>query len=156
MATWKLCKSWEAGRQRTDWLTPECHWVQRPLLAWAELNARSAARHLPCSVVFSSLRILLILSFKGAEQDFMMFKRCKGAVKALCTACQITLLMASLSGCLVSTGEKKGQVGGANYSLPCHSKITHSSLYLLPLLSFLLSSASQVHPACIQMVVMTW
>ncbi|KAF3851160.1 hypothetical protein F7725_012932 [Dissostichus mawsoni] len=39
-----------------------------------------------------------------------MFKRCKGAVKALYTACQITFLMASLSGSLVSVEKERTMV----------------------------------------------
>ena len=96
--------------------------------------------HLTLSLPGCSLRILLILS-RGTEQGAVMFKRCKGAAKALCTACQITFLMARLSHRLISVEKERPSRsggGGVNHSLPCHSKITHSSLYLLLFLQVLL------------------
>lgn len=49
----------------------------------------------------------------------MMFKRCvKGAAKALGTACQITFLMAGLSGCLVSAQKEKDKWGEETILFP--------------------------------------
>lgn len=85
-----------------------------------------------------------------------MFKRCKGAAKALCAAFQITSLMAGLSGFLVSV-EKERTSGGERSILFLVTAKSLTRLFIrYLLLSFLLRPASQVHLARIQMVVMTW
>lgn len=101
--------------------------VQRATLTWAERAFDTLAVIFCVSVVFSSLCILLILT-RGTEQGFMMFKRCKGAAKALCTACQITFLMASLSGSLISV--EKERTSGGSIPFSSLSQQNHSPVSL--------------------------
>lgn len=61
--------------------------------------------HLSSSMVFSRLCVLLIWNRATEQGLLMIFIGCKG--KALCTACQITLLMVSLSGCLLSAKKER-------------------------------------------------
>lgn len=123
--------------------------VQRAIFSH---KVRYTGCHFPPSLVYCSLHILSSLT-KATEQGFNMFKRCKGTAKTLGAACQITFLMASLSGCLVSL-EKKGQVGRANPFSPLSQRnhsLSRLSLWCLCFLFLpLFNPFFKVHPAYIQ------
>lgn len=82
-----------------------------------------------------------------------------GEVKALCTACQITFLMTSLSGFFISEKRKKkqgGEVRGGSilFLVTAKSLIHFFICYLFLIFSF--NSCISSFPVHIQMVVITW
>lgn len=125
-----VCKPWTSGRWLTDWLLSE------RVQSHVDLNRQCLIRcHFPPSVVFRCRHILSPLT-RGTEQGFMMFKRCKGIAKALCTACQITFLMASLTGFLLSA--EKERTSGGSKPFSSLSQQNHSLVHLFVVLFFCL------------------
>lgn len=81
------------------------------------------------------------VNFSSTAGGLVMFKRCRGAAKALSAAYQITRLMAGLSGLLISVEKRKDKsgVGGGHLILFLVTAKSSSCLLFrppLPVLSF--------------------
>lgn len=136
----------------------------RVAFLWVQQVFNTLPFHFPPSVY--SLPLCAFPSFY--PQGYRTRLWCsRGEVKALCTACQITFLMTSLSGFFISEKRKKkrggGWGGGFHSSLlflvTAKSLIRFFILYLFlkkKKKSFLSSWAFQVFWFRIQMVVITW
>lgn len=138
-------------------------WNPEQLADWMTLSSRihldlsrTRIQKTGCHLlsVFSSQCDLFILT-RGREQGVMKLKRCKGAAKALCTACQITFLMASLSDFLISVEKERtsgGSIPFSSLSQQNHSPVSFYGTFAILSLKPCISSI----PAQIQMAVMTW